>query len=489
MQVGEMIRETARRYGEAPALIGEDRTVSYREFDRETDRLGNALLATGLIPGDRVGVLLPNSIEGLVVYYALAKAGLVRVQLNVREAESDHAYKLAEAGCRALVGREGDLFDVELFIGPDTLERLLHDGSDEPCDVPRAPDDLYRLAFTGGTTGRPKGVMLTMANEHAEIASFLVDLLPDIRRGDVMLHGAPVTHASGAFFLPHLLRGATNVVLTKFEASEFLHAAERFQATATFLVPTMLAMLLDDPNVNDCKAEFRRLCWGASPAAPALLDRAEAHFGQCLAQTYGQAEAPMAITCLQPNEHRRRRGSAGRPYTLAQVRVVDEEDRDVAPGQQGEIVTRGPHVMKGYWQRREATAETLRNGWLHTGDLGTVDEDRYFYLLDRRNDIIISGGFNVYPREVEDVLLSHSMIAEAAVVGLPDKTWGERVHAVVSIRGSVAPDEIVAFAQQRLAGYKRPRSAEVWEDLPKSGASKILRRTVRDRIAERGVES
>jgi acyl-CoA synthetase (AMP-forming)/AMP-acid ligase II len=300
-----------------------------------------------------------------------------------------------------------------------------------------------------------------------------------------MLHAAPVTHASGAFFLPHLLRGARNVVMERFDPGRFLEELERTQATATFVVPTMLSMLLDDPGVEDAKVKLRRLCYGAAPAAPSLLERAQQIFGPVLANTYGQAEAPMAITCLKPEDHAGRFGSAGKPYTLCQVRIFDEDDRELPPGEEGEVVTRGPHVMTGYLDQPEETAKTLRGGWLHTGDLGMADEEGFIALLDRRHDMIISGGFNVYPRAVEDALLAHPAVKEAAVVGLLDDRWGEKVHAVVSTRTEVSEDELLQFAAGHLAGYKRPRSIEFWDELPKSGPGKILRRSVRDQVRAR----
>lgn len=482
MHVGEMVRESARRYGDRVAIVCGPTRLSFRQFDQATDRLGTALLAKGLQPGDAVGLLLPNGVEGLIAYYALAKAGLIRVSLNVREQDADHAYKLDKVGVRALVTEEGHDLDSDIVIFPEELSRMIAEGPSTPCDQPRAPSDVYRYAFTGGTTGQPKAVTLTMGNEHAECAYFLIDLLPDIRPGDTMLHAAPVTHASGAFFLPHLFRGARSVVLERYEPSSFLEAAQRERATATFLVPTMLAMLMEEPNIGDVDIPLRRLCYGAAPAAPSLLERAEDAFGPVLANTYGQAEAPMVISCLQPDEHAKKKGSAGRPYTLTQLRVVDDDDQDVAPGEPGEVLSRGPHVFAGYHQQPEVTAKTMRGGWLHTGDVGTLDEDGFLYLLDRKHDMLISGGFNVYPREVEEVLLDHPAVLEAAVIGLPDDKWGERVHAVVSLREEIDVSVLETFAKERIAGYKRPRSLEVWDTLPKSGAGKILRRQVRDTV-------
>jgi acyl-CoA synthetase (AMP-forming)/AMP-acid ligase II len=487
MDIGSIIRRAAAHFGDAPALQCGSRVVSFTELDAATDRLGNALRATGLRPGERVGVLLPNGIEGLITYYAIAKAGLVRAPLNSRETAGDHAYKLTEVGARALIGTTADDFGVatisEVFDHAQLLE-MIGGGPKGPCEVLRDGDAPFRLGFTGGTTGRSKAVILTMRCEHAEIANFLIDLLPDLRPGDRMLHAAPVVHASGAFVLPHLIRGATNVILEKFEPATFLEHLERERATATFLVPTMIAMVVDQPNATDLNAPaLRRLCYGASPIAPVLVKRAEGVFGRRLAQTYGQAESPMAITCLQPEDHDRE-GSAGRPYTLIEVAVVDEEDRPVATGEEGEVITRGQHIFAGYWNRPDETAEVMRNGWVHTGDIGAFDEDGFLYLRDRKKEMIISGGYNVYPRELEDVLVSHPGVREAAVVGLPDAKWGERVHAVVVARDAAGLSEadVLAFVAERVAGYKRPRTCEIWQTpIPKSAAGKPLRREVRDR--------
>jgi acyl-CoA synthetase (AMP-forming)/AMP-acid ligase II len=256
------------------------------------------------------------------------------------------------------------------------------------------------------------------------------------------------------------------------------------QANLTFLVPTMLAMILEVPGMDSAPINFRRIAYGASPIAPGLLKRAEARFGRVFAQTYGQAESPMVITCLQPEDHDRI-GSCGRPFTMAEVAVFDEQDNPLAPGETGEIVTRGPQIMAGYWNRPDATAEAMRGGWLHTGDIGKMDEDGYFYLLDRKNDMLITGGFNVYPREVEDVLMACEGVVEAAVVGLPDEKWGDRVHAVVAGSPGLNIEEVMAYARANLSTYKRPKEIEIWPELPKSAANKILRRKVREQIVSR----
>lgn len=484
MQIGALIRRAALHFGDAPCLSEGTRRISFRQFDRLTDRLGNALLARGLAPGDRVGVLMPNGIDCLVAYYALAKAGLVRVALNRRETVADHLYKLRDSGSRAVLHSGVGGLEADISIAPDELERLIADAPETPCGVDRDLDAPFRLGYTGGTTGRPKAVTLTTRGELAELSAFLTDLVPDIRRGDTFLHAAPIAHASGAFFLPAIVRGARSVIMPKFECAEFVQLAQAEKVDFTFLVPTMLAMVLEMPGIEQAALSFRKIAYGAAPIAPTLLARAEACFGRIFAQTYGQAESPMVITCLQPEDHDRV-GSCGRPFTIVEVAVVDDLDRFLPPGEKGEIVCRGPQTMAYYWNRPEATREAFRNGWLHTGDIGTMDDDGFFYLLDRKNDMLISGGYNVYPREVEETLLACEGVVEAAVIGLPDEKWGDRVYAVVAARPGLDPDTILTFASARLASYKRPKAVEIWPELPKSAANKILRREIRDRIMAR----
>ena len=484
MQIGDLIRRAARHFGRAPALIQGERTVSFAEFDELTDRLGNALLARGLTPGDRVAVLLPNGIDGVVVYYALAKSGLVRVALNVRETPHEHAFKIDDSQARALIYAGEPPAETDIMIEAGELGRIIANAPATPCAVERDPEAPLRLAYTGGTTGKPKAVVLTTRSELAELSNFLVDLLPNLHPGSVMLHAAPITHGSGGFFLPHLVKGACNVILEKFSPAAFLEAAERHRATSTFMVPTMIAMLLEEPATASANLSLERLCYGGAPIATSLLQRGIDTLGPVFTQLYGQAEAPMSITCLQPHEHTPDRlASAGKPYTLVEVDVRDGDGRSLGPGEIGEVLTRGPHTMSGYWRRPEATAETIEpDGWLHTGDIGRWDEQGYLYLLDRRHDVIISGGFNVYPREVEDVLLTHPAVVQAAVVGLPDEKWGERVAAAVVTRAPVHPDELLAHCAERLAGFKRPRVVEIWPELPTSPVGKSLRREVRDRM-------
>jgi acyl-CoA synthetase (AMP-forming)/AMP-acid ligase II len=489
MQIGSLIRRAALHFGEAPCLVEGERVVSFREFDRLTDKLGNALLGAGFVPGDRIGVLLPNGIDCLVAYYALAKAGLVRVGMNTRETHENHAFKLADSGSRGVIHAMRDATEiarlgVECPIDPEEFARLAAGGAETPCAIDRAPDAPYRLGYTGGTTGRSKAVTLTTRGELSELSAFLTDLTPDLAKGQTFLHAAPIAHASGAFFLPSLVRGLRSLVMAKFDAAEFVALAARERCEHTFLVPTMLAMILETPEIETARFELRSISYGASPISPTLLERAEKRFGRIFAQTYGQAESPMVITCLRPENHDRV-GSCGRPFTIVDVAVFDDQDHPLPPGERGEIVCRGPQTMAYYWNNPEATAQAFRNGWLHTGDVGYMDSDGFFYLVDRKNDMLISGGYNVYPREVEEVLLACEGVVEAAVVGLPDEKWGDRIHAVVSGRPGLDTEQILAQAREKLASYKRPKGVEIWPELPKSSANKILRRSVREALIAR----
>ncbi len=481
MQIGSLIRRAALYYGDATCLTEGQRDVSFREFDRLTDVIGNALLARGLVPGDRVGVLLPNSIECLVAYYALAKAGLVRVGLNTRETLDNHRYKLADSGSRAVIHEDIDGLETEIQIGGAEFAAMFQHSDDRPCAIDRALDAPLRLGYTGGTTGKAKAVTLTTRGELAEMSAFLMDLVPDLEPGNTFLHAAPIAHASGAFFLPAIARGVRSLVMKKFDAAEFIALASREQASHTFLVPTMLAMVLEQPALDGAQFALRKISYGASPIAPSLLDRAEARFGHIFAQCYGQAESPMVITCLKPEDHHRV-GSCGRPFTFVECAVFDDDDQVLPPGEVGEIVCRGPQTMAYYWNRPEATEQAFRSGWLHTGDVGYMDDDGFYYLVDRKNDMLISGGYNVYPREVEDVLMAFEGVIEAAVVGLPDEKWGDMVHAVVAGRADLDLEALNQYARDKLANYKRPKGISVWPELPKSAANKILRREVRERL-------
>jgi acyl-CoA synthetase (AMP-forming)/AMP-acid ligase II len=347
--------------------------------------------------------------------------------------------------------------------------------------------------YTSGTTGEPKGAMHTHATRLAVTANLLLEM-PPAAATDRLLHVAPLTHGSGMFVLPYFVRGACSVILPRFDAEQALATMEEQEITCVKIVPTILRNLLAAPSIGRRRFRaLRSLIYGASPMPLEWLLEGHGRFGNVFTQLYGQVEAPMTITVLRREDHERAIAtpdsreilrSAGRPWWTVQVRVVDTDGRDVDHGEVGEVIVRGPHVMRGYWNQPEATAETIRDGWVHTRDLGRFDERRYLYLVDRTSDMIITGGYNVYPREVEDVLMTHSGVAEVAVLGVPDDVWGESVRAFVVTRDgvSVSLEELDQLCRSKLAGFKKPRSYEFIGEIPKNANGKPLRRALRARV-------
>ncbi|MBX6377459.1 MAG: long-chain fatty acid--CoA ligase [Clostridia bacterium] len=507
MNLAAMLARAGRSFGDRPALTYGDRTLTYREFDGRVSRLAGALLQLGLRKDDRVMIFQRNQPELLETVFACFRAGLVAVPVNARLHPQEAAYIAADAEVSALVfspefgavaqacaeavpglhligtGRGEGVREYEAFLA-----------AGEPVgDAPVNLDDVAWLFYTSGTTGRPKGAMLT----HGNLWNMIMNCLADVfaaEAEDVFLHAAPLTHGSGLYAMPGILKGAAQVIqhTDSFDPATYFELIERHRVThATFLAPTMVNMLLSHPSFgrNDLSS-LRYLVYGGGPMHVADVKRAVAALGPVLVQIYGQGEAPMTISFLRAREHvtdgdpvrERRLASAGIPHADVAVRIVDEADRELPAGEVGEICVRGPIVMKGYWRNPQATAEALRGGWLHTGDVGRLDDDGYLYILDRAKDLIISGGSNIYPREVEEVLLRHPAVLEAAVFGVPDPLWGEAVKAVVALRPgmSATEGELIEWCRAHLAGYKKPRSVEFVPSLPKNAYGKVLRRELRD---------
>jgi acyl-CoA synthetase (AMP-forming)/AMP-acid ligase II len=369
-------------------------------------------------------------------------------------------------------------------------EKLMAKASAEEPRVSISEEDMISLRYTSGTTGKPKGVIHDHRSNITALYNSLMDGLR-IEEGDVIALMGPVTHASGAMILPHLLRGAKVIILSGFDAEGILKLIEREHVTTLYLVPTMIVMLLARPDLKSYDlSSLKTIRYGASPISPEVLKRGVEAFGNVFVQGYGLTEGSMPLTLLNKRDHRmdgtmkqiQRLGSVGREVTVACVRIMDEAGEMLPPGEIGEIVIRSEQNMKGYWNNPQATAEALRGGWLHTRDMGYMDEDGYVFLVDRKDDMIISGGFNVYPREVEDVLYMHPSVLEAAVFGVPDEKWGETVKAAVSLKkGAVlTEEEIIEHCRKHLAGYKKPKSVDFVTDLPKNANGKILRRELKE---------
>jgi acyl-CoA synthetase (AMP-forming)/AMP-acid ligase II len=510
MDAGHFLTRAAERYPDRPAWVDAQRVVTFRQAADRVGRLAQALLSLGGQPGDRVGLLMPNCPEGLEAILAPIQAGMAAVPMNIRLHPDEHAYMLNDSGAFALiagaefrshVSRMRERLETVkhfIFAGPGGgedlgYESLLERQASSASGPAIEAEDLAWIFYTSGTTGHPKGAMLTHRVLITMAEQFLLDIDAAVPT-DVLLHAAPITHGSGLSMFHHLARGSASAfpAVRSFDPVGIFEAIQRHRATTMFLVPTMINMLLGSPERDRYDlSSLKTVFYGGAPMYVEQLTEALRVFGPIFVQVFGQGEAPMTCTSLPKDEHvaggdpvkLRRLGSAGRATTAVQVRIVDEADRPVPPGTLGEIVVRGDLVMKGYWNKPEATAETLRGGWLHTGDIGSLDQDGYLYITDRKKDMIISGGSNIYPREIEEVICQHPAVFEVSVIGVPDDKWGEAVKALVVLRPGESATEVllIEHCKRHLASYKKPQSVEFLPVLPKNAYGKVLKRELRDR--------
>ncbi|MGE3541321.1 MAG: long-chain-fatty-acid--CoA ligase [Candidatus Tectimicrobiota bacterium] len=509
MHIGHLLTRAARRWPERPAWLQGEQVITFRQAEARVNRLAHALAALGARPGDRIGMLLPNCFQGLETILAPMKGGMAVVPMNIRLHPDEHAYMLNDSGARILI--YGDEFrahlhslrarlrTVEQYIcvgeadqGDLDFEALLQEQPATPPQLAIAPEDLAWLFYTSGTTGRPKGAMLTQRNLLTMVQLFQLDINPAVAT-DVLLHAAAITHGSGCALFHHIARGAANAfpATRSFDPPRIFEAIQRYRVTTMFLAPTMVHMLTQSAaRLAYDLSSLHTVFYGGGPMYVEQLQEALRAFGPIFVQLFGQGECPMCITSLPKEEHltagdphkERRLASAGRETTGVRVRVVDDDDCDLAAGEHGEIVVRSDLVMQGYWNNPAATAETLRQGWHHTGDIGYLDEDGYLYITDRKKDMIISGGANIYPREIEEVICTHPSVLEVSVLGVPDEKWGESVKALVVPRPGmqVTEAEIIEHCRRALASYKKPSSVEFLHALPKNAYGKILKRELRE---------
>lgn len=471
------------------AAVCGDVRLTYAEMHERCRRLSNAMTDLGMQRGDRIAILAANSHQYLEYYQALPAAGFVIVPLNTRHAEPELRYALEDGGVRMLLTDRdpGGLANcVERVVTiPDEYEALLAAASDErTLGEGIAEDDLAGLFYTGGTTGASKGVMLSHRNLIANTLSSMGFFHPT--RDSVFLVMAPLFHAAGSTsVLATVWTGGAQVVLPAFTPGETLDIIEREKVSDSLGVPTMIAAMtelqLTEPREV---SHFKMLAHGGSPIASEVVRRAHRAFPQTeLIHVYGCTETAPLATGLRHEEALTddpRIYSCGQPIPGVNVRILDDDGNAVATGQVGEVAIRGNNVMQGYWNKEAQTSEVLRNGWYLTGDLGSMDEEGFVFLVDRKKDMIISGGENVYSTEVEDALYTHEAVLEAAVFGVPHEQWGEAVHAVVVPRHEVSAEELIAHCRKTLAGYKVPRGIDFQNDeLPKSGPGKILKRELR----------
>jgi long-chain acyl-CoA synthetase len=491
LNLASILTESAARVPDNPAIRLGDVELTYAELDDRSARMAAALIAKGVRPGDRVGVMLPNVPEFPVAYYGVLRAGGVVVPMNVLLKKREIAFYLDDSGSKLLLAWHGfgedarggaeqagaELIEVE----PASFAALLAEHEPAPGLADTAAEDTAVILYTSGTTGKPKGAELTHANlfRNADVSSRTTS---EIAAGDVVFGGLPLFHSFGQTVSMNasLMVGACLTLVPKFDPGEALATMQRDGVTHFYGVPTMYGALLHHPGRESFDTSSLRVCITGGASMPVeVLHGFEEAFGAIVLEGYGLSETSPVSSSNHPDRERKP-GSIGTPLEGVEMKVVDEDDKEVAQGEVGEIVIRGHNIMKGYWQRPEATEEAMRGGWFHSGDMAKTDEDGYFYIVDRKKDLIIRGGYNVYPREVEEVLYEHPKIREAAVVGVPHDQWGEEIGAAVVLHEGedLAPEEVSAYVKERIAAYKYPRLVWFIDELPKGPTGKILKREI-----------
>jgi acyl-CoA synthetase (AMP-forming)/AMP-acid ligase II len=492
---------------ETRALTFEDRAWTYRELRDRCWRLSNALVQR-TEPGDRVAILAENRPEYVECYYGVPGAGLALVLLNYRLSARELAFIIGDSAPRLLfvepkylpvirqIRAEIPSVEQVIVVGGEAEDALAYEAlvaSGAPAEPTRRPkeEDLCWLLYTSGTTGLPKGAMLSHRNLMAAVLNSMCAW--DAGVDDVCLFTFPLFHVAGYVMPMYHLRTYPVVLLRSFDAETLLANIERHRITSTAMAPTMIAMLLESgAGERYDLTSLRRIGYGASSMPAEVLRRARAAWpGVAFSTGFGMTELAGNVMFLSPADHDRAAdqgldilSSVGRQMPLARVRVIDEAGADMAPGVPGEIVVKGDQVLMGYWNRPDATRESFTDGWFRTGDVGRWDESGYLFIVDRKKDMILTGGENVYPREVEEVLYEHPAVIEAAVIGAPDPKWGEKVVAVVCRRETIGGDELIAFCRERIASYKKPRHVVFVDALPRNASGKVLKRELRERIAK-----
>jgi acyl-CoA synthetase (AMP-forming)/AMP-acid ligase II len=509
MTVAEWIRRCARRRPHALALVDGARRLDYAQFNERVNRQANGLAAEGVQRGDRVATLTNNHLEAVEAVGAAAKGAFVHVPVNFRSVPREIAYVINHCGATlvfvekeyvAKLAEAGEMPSLKKAIvvdpgNPDSeYERWLAAQSPAEPAVDVTGDDHFFICYTSGATGTPKGVLHQQRQSvaHAPVVIVGYEFVPESKVLLVYPHNSIAS--INMFYVPSWMIGSA-VVLTDqrhFDAQRWLELVEQERITHSHLVPTMLFRVLEHPRLRDTDtSSIVTIGYGSAPMPTERIERLQEVFGNVLIQGYGMTEVSSIAAYLDKRDHlegmqgdRARLSSCGRSAFGTELRVVDDDDRDVKPGEIGEIVFRGPQVMTGYWNDPEKTAETMRNGWLHSGDMATLDERGYLTIVDRKKDLIISGGANISSREVEEIIYWHPAVREASVVGKPDEEWGEVPHAFVSLHPGqrISTDELVAFCRERLSGYKCPRTIDILEELPKNALGKILKTELRSRF-------
>jgi long-chain acyl-CoA synthetase len=490
--LARLLTDAAAEHGARPALKFDEEVMTYEALGEQAARVAGLLKQRGVAPGDPVGIMLPNVPAFAPVYYGILRAGGVVVPMNVLFKAREVGFYLADSRAKQLFvwhefAESGETAAAETgtevtIVAPGDFEQVLAGAPVEFPDVPRDGSDTAVILYTSGTTGTPKGAELTHDN-----------LLENCRRGgtellgtseqDVVLGALPLFHSFGqtACMNASVRAGACLTLMPRFDAEKALEIIARDKVTLMHGVPTMFHALLNHPRRDSYDASSVRLCCSGGSAMPVEVMRSFEHAFDCLIlEGYGLSETS-PVASFNHVDRERKPGSIGTPIDGVEMKVVDADDGALPAGEIGEIVIRGHNVMKGYHRRPEATAAAMTGGWFHTGDLARVDQDGYFFIVDRKKDMIIRGGYNVYPREIEEVLYEHPDVLEAAVIGVPDASLGEEVGAAVVLRPGrdASPEEIRAFVKERVAAYKYPRHIWFADELPKNATGKVLKREIR----------
>jgi fatty-acyl-CoA synthase/long-chain acyl-CoA synthetase len=502
MRVADLLDVSARRYPGKLAVKDERRSLTYAEYQERSLRLANAALDLGIAPGERVGVLLANSVEYAEAIFGLVRAGVVATHLSFRSSPAELANLLADSESRTLI-YDAEYADqvAELLALPDwspdlDLVRVGEAGETEAraftdwvaagstVEPPRVDEPVFYLGYTSGTTGRPKGARITQDSRVLTAIAACAEY--ELSPSDVTLTFTPMHHGGPlVFVLAPVVVGGSHVIMRRFDENVAWQTIAREGVTNAFVVPTILGRMVEARGDGESVPQSLRVL--VSNAAPLPSPTKEGILGLApglrLHEFYGSTEAGI-VTNLRPEDQLRKVRCAGQPLLLTEVEIRDDDGNEVGPGEVGELWSRSPFLFDGYHDRTDATAEALVDGWASAGDLARTDEEGYIYIVDRKKDMIISGGVNIYPKEIEDAILHHAEVAEVAVIGIPDDDWGERIKAFVVVAEGADPDgaeAAVAEAVAELAAYKRPRLVEVTDELPRNSTGKLLKRVLRDR--------
>ena len=499
--IGTLLSRTAVKAGEKTAVVHRDTRRTFAELDADANRVANALVERGVRRNDRVAILSRNSYPFVVAYFALARVGAISVPVNFNLTAGEVRYALSDSGSTAAIVEDAlaDTFEaagvdvgLRVVVGSRAgwtgfAELLANDDATEP-DVDVGDDDPVQLLYTSGTTSAPKGAIMTNRNLIAQYVSDIVD--GEYHRDDIELHALPLYHCAALhdFLTPDVYLGATSVIVDSPDPDTILRTVEAERVTKMFCPPTVWIRLLRSPAFDRYDlSSLRKGYYGAAIMPVSVLaELGDRLPGMRLFNYYGQTELAPNATVLFPEEQIAKAGTAGRASLNVETRLHDENDEPVPVGEIGEIVHRTPHAMRGYWGKPEATAEVFRHGWFHSGDLGVMDADGYLTIVDRKKDLIITGGENVASREVEDAIYQHPSVSEVAVFGVAHPEWIEAVTAAVVLRDDAATtaEEIVAHTRERLAAFKSPKSVVLVDELPKNPSGKILKRELRDTYAD-----